>query len=214
MRSSRRATRPARSCSPSKSGCKTVASGPEREASTAAQRTDGTRNPAGFAVKHMLVSTTHGQFDTVAGKVEIDDADLTRCRIDVTIQAASVDTRNAKRDEHLRSADFFDVAKYPLITFKSSHFEKAADGRLLAIGNLTIHGVTRPVTLTVDSIAPPSKALSGNTVRGASATGKLFRKDFGLVWNKTLDTGGVAVGGEVEVTIDGEVVEQRKSAAN
>ncbi len=106
------------------------------------------------------------------------------------------------------------MAKYPFITFKSSHFEKAADGRLLAIGNLTIHGVTRPVTLTVDSIAPPSKALSGNTVRGASATGKLFRKDFGLVWNKTLETGGVAVGDEVELTIDVEFVEETKSAAN
>src|SRR5207237_8453578 len=117
-------------------------------------------------------------------------------------------------DEHLRGADFFDVAKYPFITFKSSHFEKAADGRLLAIGNLTIHGVTRPVTLTVDSIAPPSKALSGNTVRGASATGKLFRKDFGLVWNKTLETGGVAVGDEVELTIDVELVEETKAAAN
>ncbi len=110
---------------------------------------DSSHTTAGFAVKHMMVATVRGQFDTVAGKVEIDDADLTRCRIDVTIEAASVDTRNAKRDEHLRGADFFDVAKYPFITFKSSHFEKAADGRLLAIGNLTIHGVTRPVTLTV-----------------------------------------------------------------
>ena len=174
---------------------------------------DSSHTTAGFAVKHMMVATVRGQFDTVAGKVEIDDADLTRCRIDVTIEAASVNTRNAKRDEHLRSAEFFDVAKYPLITFKSSHFERAADGRLLATGNLTIHGVTRPVTLTVDSIAPPSKALSGNTVRGASATGKLFRKDFGLVWNKTLETGGVAVGDEVELTIDVEFVEETKSAA-
>jgi len=180
----------------------------------ASYQVDSTHTTAGFAVKHMMVSTTHGQFDTVAGKVEIDDADLTRCRIDVTIEAASVDTRNAKRDEHLRSADFFDVAKYPLITFKSSHFEKTADGRLLAIGNLTMHGVTRPVTLTIDSVAPPSKALSGATVRGASATGKLFRKDFGLVWNKTLETGGVAVGDEVELTIDVELVEETKSVAN
>src|SRR6195256_2940459 len=98
---------------------------------------DSSHTTVGFAVKHMMVATVRGQFDTVAGKVEIDDADLTRCRIDVTIEAASVDTRNAKRDQHLRGADFFDVAKYPFITFKSSHFEKAADGRLLAIGNLT-----------------------------------------------------------------------------
>ena len=175
---------------------------------------DATHTTVGFAVKHLMVATARGQFDTVAGKVEIDDADLTRCRIDVTIEAASVNTRNAKRDEHLRSGDFFDVAKYPLITFKSSHFEKAADGRLLAIGNLTMHGVTRPVTLTVDSIAPPSKAPWGPTVRGATATGKLFRKDFGLVWNKTLETGGVAVGDEVELTIDAELVGETKAAAN
>src|SRR5207245_7714036 len=164
--------------------------------------------------EHTTVLPSVWQFATVAGKEGSDDADLTRCRIDVTIEAASVDTRNAKRDEHLRGADLFDVAKYPFITFKSSHFEKAADGRLLAIGNLTIHGVTRPVTLTVDSIAPPSKALSGNTVRGASATGKLFRKDFGLVWTKTLETGGSGVGDEVELTIDVEFVEETKSAAN
>jgi len=175
---------------------------------------DNPHTTVGFAVKHMMVATAHGQFDKVAGKVEIDDDDLTRCRIDVTIEAASVDTRNAKRDEHLRGADFFDVAKYPLITFKSSHFEKAADGRLLAIGNLTMHGTTRPITLTVDSIAPPSKALSGTTVRGATATGKLLRKDFGLVWNKTLETGGVAVSDEVELTIDVELVEETKAAVN
>ena len=175
---------------------------------------DSAHSSVGFAVKHLMVSTARGQFDRVTGRVEIDDADLTRSRIDVTIEAASVNTRNAKRDEHLRSADFFDVAKYPLITFKSSHFEKAADGRLLAIGNLTMHGVTRPVTLTVDSIAPLSKAPWGTTVRGATATGKLFRKDFGLVWNKTLETGGVAVSDEVELTIDAELVEETKAAAN
>jgi polyisoprenoid-binding protein YceI len=175
---------------------------------------DNAHTTAGFAVKHLMVATVRGQFDTVAGKVEIDDADLTRSRIDVTIEAASVNTRNAKRDENLRGADFFDVAKYPLITFRSSRFEKAADGRLLAIGDLTIHGVTRPITLTVDSIAPPSKAPWGTTVRGATAIGKLFRKDFGLVWNKTLETGGVAVGDEVELTIDAEVVKETKAAAN
>ncbi len=175
---------------------------------------DNPHTTVGFAVKHMMVATTRGQFDKVAGKVEIDDADLTRCRIDVTIEAASVDTRNAKRDEHLRSADFLDVAKYPLITFRSSRFEKTADGKLLATGNLTMHGVTRLVTLAVDSIAPSSKALSGATVRGASASGTLSRKDFGLVWNKTLETGGVAVGDEVQLTIDAELVEETKTAAN
>ncbi len=104
-------------------------------------------------------------------------------------------------------------AKYPTITFKSTRVEKGADGKLLATGNLTLHGVTKPVTLTVDSITAPSKAPWGATVRGASATGKLSRKDFGLVWNKTLETGGVAVGDEVQLTIDAELVEQPKQTA-
>ena len=173
---------------------------------------DPSHTTAGFGVKHLMVSTTRGQFNKVAGTVEIDDADLTRSRIDVTIDAASVDTREPKRDEHLRSADFFDVAKYPTITFKSTRIEKGADGMLLATGNLTIHGVTRPFTLTVESIAPPSKAPWGATVRGATATGKLSRKDFGLVWNKALETGGVAVSDEVQLTIDAELVEGTRSA--
>ena len=117
---------------------------------------DSAHSSAGFAVKHLMVSTARGQFDRVTGRVEIDDADLTRSRIDVTIEAASVNTRNAKRDEHLRSTDFFDEATYPLITFKSSYFE-IANGKLLASGNLTIQRVTRPVTPAIDSIAPPPR---------------------------------------------------------
>ena len=175
---------------------------------------DPAHTTAGFGVKHLMVSTTRGQFTKVTGTVQIDDDDLTRSRIDVTIDASSVDTRDAKRDEHLRSADFLEVAKYPAITFKSTRIEKGADGKLLATGNLTLHGVTRPVTLTVESIAPPSKAPWGATVRGATATGKLSRKDFGLLWNKALETGGVAVGDEVQLTIDAELVEQAKAARN
>jgi polyisoprenoid-binding protein YceI len=174
---------------------------------------DAGHTTAGFAVKHLMVSTTRGQFDKVGGTVEIDDADLARSRIDVTIDAASVDTRDAKRDEHLRGADFFDVAKYPTITFHSTRVEKAPDGKLLATGNLTIHGVTRSVTLTVESLARPSKAPWGAIVRGAAATGKLSRKDFGLVWNRVLETGGVAVGDEVQLTIDAELVEQTQPAS-
>jgi polyisoprenoid-binding protein YceI len=174
---------------------------------------DPAHTTAGFGVKHLMVSTTRGQFNKVAGTVQIDDADLTRSHIDVTIDAASVDTRDAKRDEHLRSADFFDVAKFPTITFRSTRIEKAEGGKLLATGNLTIHGVTRPVTLTVESLAQPVKAPWGATVRGATASGKLSRKEFGLVWNKALETGGVAVGDEVELTIDAELTEQPKQSA-
>ena len=162
----------------------------------------------GFAVKHLMVSTTRGQFDKFDVTVQIDDADPARSRVDVTIDAASVDTRDARRDEHLRSADFLDVAKYPTLVFKSTEVKKAAGGQLLVTGNLTLHGATRPVTLTVSSIAPPAKPPWGATVRGATATGRLSRKDFGLVWNKVLETGGVAVGDEVVLTIDAELVEQ------
>ena len=174
---------------------------------------DPAHTTAGFGVKHLMVSTAHGQFNKVAGTVKIDDADLTRSSIDVTIEAASIDTRDAKRDEHLKSADFFDVAKYPTITFKSTKIEKADGGKLLATGNLTMHGVTRPVTLTVDALAPAAKAPWGVNVRGATATGTISRKDFGLVWNKALETGGVAVGDEVKLTIDAELVEQPKEHA-
>jgi polyisoprenoid-binding protein YceI len=169
---------------------------------------DPVHTTVGFGVRHLMVSTARGQFNKVSGTVEIDDADLTRSSIDVTIDAGSIDTRDSQRDEHLRSADFLDVAKYPSIDFKSTRIEKSAGGTLLVTGNLTIHGVTRPITLTVDSLAAPSKAPWGATVRGATATGKVSRKDFGLVWNKLLETGGVAVGDEVRLTIDAELVEK------
>ena len=180
----------------------------------AAYSIDPSHTTIAFGVKHLMVSATRGQFNKVAGTVQIDDADPSRSRIDVTIDAASVDTRDAKRDEHLRGADFFDVAKYPTIRFQSTRIEKTEDGKLLATRNLTIHGVTRLTTLTVDPLAPPSKAPWGATVRGATATGRLSRKDFGLVWNKTLETGGVAVGDEVQLTIDAELVEETKAAQN
>ena len=169
---------------------------------------DPSHTTAGFGVRHMMVSTTHGQFAKVAGTVQIDDADVSRSKIDVSIDAASVDTRDEKRDAHLKSADFFDVAKYPTITFKSTRVEKAEAGKLRAIGDLTIHGVTKPVTLTVESLTPASKTPWGTTVRGATASGKISRKDFGLTWNKALETGGVVVGDEVELSIDAELVEQ------
>ena len=174
----------------------------------AAYSIDPSHTTAGFGVKHMMVSTTRGQFAKVSGSVQIDDADVTKSQIDVTIDAASVDTRDEKRDAHLKSADFFDVAKYPTITFKSTKVQKAADGKLLASGDLTIHGVTKPVTLTVDSLTPPSKSPWGTTVRGATATGKLSRKDFGLTWNKALETGGILVGEKIEIAIEVEAVKQ------
>ena len=174
---------------------------------------DAAHSSAGFGVRHMMVSTVRGQFSKVAGTVDIDDTDLSRSKIDVAIDPASIDTRDAKRDGHLKSPDFFDVAKYPTITFKSNRIAKQADGKIFATGDLTMHGVTKPVTLTVDNFTAPVKDGFGRTIRGVSATGKLNRKDFGLTWNKTLEAGGVAVGEDVDLQIDVELVQHQAKTA-
>jgi len=152
-----------------------------------------------------MVSTVRGQFKAVRGTALLDERDLTRSQINVEIDSASIDTREEKRDAHLRSADFFDVAKYPKLSFRSTRIERAGDGFKLT-GELTMHGVTHPVTLLVDSLSSPTKDPYGRLVRGVSATGKLNRKDWGLGWNLPLETGGVVVGEEVKLQIDAELV--------
>ncbi|HJQ84240.1 MAG TPA: YceI family protein [Candidatus Binatia bacterium] len=158
-----------------------------------------------FTIRHMMVSNVRGEFTKVAGTVRADDKDPTRSTVEATLEAASIDTRNAKRDEHLRSPDFFDVAKFPTITFKSKRVERAGEGRYKVIGDLTMHGVTKEVTLDVEA-APPVKDLQGHTRAGAHATTRVNRQDFGIVWSKTLDGGGVALGDQVDVTIDVEAL--------
>jgi len=170
---------------------------------------DPSHTTAAFAVRHLMISTVRGHFSKVAGTVRIDERDLARSQIDVTIDANSIESRDANRDAHLRSPDFLDVAKYPTLTFRSTEIEEGRDGALLVKGDLTIRGVTRPIALTVDSLTPPTKTPWGTTVRGVSATGKLNRKDFGLVWNTVLEAGGVAVGDEVKLTIDAELVDSQ-----
>ena len=157
-----------------------------------------------FSVRHMMVATVRGHFEKTTGTVVLDEDDITRSQIDVTIDAASISTRNADRDTHLRSAEFFDVEKFPNLTFKSTKIEKDGDG-LKITGDLTMRGVTRPVTLDVEPISPPAKNPWGQTVRGVSATGKLNRKEWGLGWNQVLETGGVLVGDEVKLVIDAEL---------
>ena len=173
---------------------------------------DAAHSTAQFSVRHMMVSTVRGHFQKVSGIASLDDRDLTRSKVEVTIDAASIDTREAKRDEHLKSPDFFDVAKYPTIAFRSTKVEKAGAGYKVT-GDLTIHGVTKPVVLTVDSVTAPQKNPWGKLVRGASATGKLNRKDFGLTWNKALESGGVLVGDEVNLQIDVELAAKTADAA-
>jgi polyisoprenoid-binding protein YceI len=158
-----------------------------------------------FKVRHLMVSSVRGEFEKVSGKIVYDETDVTKSSADITIDAASINTRVAKRDDDLRSPNFLDVAKYPTITFKSRRVEKTGDGTLKMTGDLTIHGVTKQVVLNVEGPAPASKDPWGNTRVGGTATTKINRKDFGLTWNKALETGGVMVGDEVEITIDVEI---------
>jgi polyisoprenoid-binding protein YceI len=158
-----------------------------------------------FKVRHLMVSSVRGDFEKVSGKIVYDEADVTKSSADITIDTGSINTRVAKRDEHLRSPDFLDAAKYPAITFKSKRVEKSGSGTLKMTGDLTIRGVTKEVALTVEGPTPAIKDMQGNARVGGQATTKIGRKDFGLVWNKVLETGGAVVGDEVEITIDVEI---------
>jgi len=162
-----------------------------------------------FSVRHLMVSTVRGAFGKVAGTVAVDEQDLTRSKIQATIDAASIDTRIEKRDAHLKSPDFLDVAKYPTITFVSKKIERVAPDHFKVTGDLTLHGVTREATLDVEGPTPEMKDPWGKTRAGAQATTTINRKDFGLTWNQVLEAGGVAVGDEVTITIDVEATKQK-----
>jgi polyisoprenoid-binding protein YceI len=161
-----------------------------------------------FKVRHLMVSNVKGNFEKFSGSVDIDEKDITRSRVQVTIDAASIDTRVVKRDEHLRSADFLDAARFPTLSFISKRVERAGADRLKVAGVLTIRGVSRDVVLDVEGPSGAVKDPWGNTKSGASASTTINRKDFGLTWNKALETGGVVVGDEVLINIEVEL--QRK----
>lgn len=167
---------------------------------------DPVHSVAEFKVKHMMISNVKGQFTSLKGVLDLDEADLTSSHIEASIDAASINTRDAQRDAHLKSADFFDVEKFPTLSFKSTLIDHAGDGELAVAGDLTIHGVTRHVVFTVEGPTPPAKDPWGNTRVGLSATAKINRKDFGLTWNAALETGGILVGDEVTITLDVEFV--------
>ncbi|GAM11382.1 hypothetical protein OR1_03698 [Geobacter sp. OR-1] len=162
----------------------------------------------GFKVKHLMVSNVKGSFDKHTGTVEINDKDITKSKVEVSIDANSINTNVQKRDEHLRSADFFDVAKYPAMTFVSKKVAKAGKDKLKVTGDLTLHGITKQVVLDVEGPTKESKDPWGAIRRGATANTKINRKDFGLVWNKALETGGVAVGDEITITLEIEMIKK------
>jgi polyisoprenoid-binding protein YceI len=160
-----------------------------------------------FTVRHMMISNIKGQFQKTSGTITVDGNDPTSAKIDAAIDASSIDTRVEKRDADLKSPNFLDVAKYPTITFKSTKVEADGPNKWKVTGDLTLHGVTKPVVLEVESSGPPIKVM-GNTRAGASATTKIKRSDFGLTWNKVLESGGVMVGDDVAISIDVEAIKK------
>ena len=175
-------------------------------AGTTTWQIDPKHSSAQFAVTHLMISTVRGEFHQLNGTVVVDDADISKSSVNVTIDATTVDTREPDRDKHLMSADFFDVAKYPTMVFKSTKVESAGPGRLKITGDLTIRGVTKQAVLEVSAPKPPIKDPWGLQRTAVSGSTKINRQDFGVAWNKTLDAGGVVVGDEVDINLDVEMV--------
>jgi len=157
-----------------------------------------------FAVKHMMISTVKGRFSEVSGEILLDEGTLPNSKVNIEVNVASIDTREAQRDTHLRSADFFDAEKFPKMVFRATAIEGPLDEFKLT-GDLTIHGVTRPVTLAVTHEGRGKDPWGGQRI-GFSATGKIKRSDFGLTWNAALETGGFLVGDDVKISLDVEAV--------
>jgi polyisoprenoid-binding protein YceI len=168
---------------------------------------DPAHSHAQFKVRHLMISNVKGEFTKLSGTVKIDSADLTQSSVEVTVDAASISTRDPQRDGHLKSPDFFHVEHHPAISFKSTKITRT-DGGLELTGNLTIRGVTKPVTFEVDGPTPETKDPWGNVRRGVEATTTIDRKDFGLTWNAALETGGVMVGDKVTITVDAELIKK------
>jgi polyisoprenoid-binding protein YceI len=177
-------------------------------ATTTNWQIDPQHTAAGFAVKHLMISTVRGQFKGVTGTVNWEDQDISKSTVDITIDANTVDTSEPKRDADLKSDKFFDVAKYPTITFKSKKIEQVSAGKLKITGDLTIHGVTKEAVLDVEGPTPSVKDPWGNTRVAANATTKINRQDFGVKWNANMDGGGVVVGDDVAITIDLEMIKK------
>ncbi len=169
---------------------------------------DESHSSANFAIRHMMVSNVRGQFSNIKGTVTYDPANPASSKVEATLDSATINTQNQKRDDHLKSPDFFDVAKFPSIKYVSKKVEQVSPGKLKVTGDLSIHGVTKEVVLDVDGPTDEVMDMQGKPRRGATASAKLNRKDFGLTWNKVLEAGGVAVGEEVTITIDLELIKK------
>jgi len=173
---------------------------------------DPTHSGVHFTVRHMVISKVRGSFDRYQGSIEFDPANPAASKVSVSIEAGSINTREPKRDEHLRSPDFFDAAQFPALTFTSTKVEKVSDAELRVTGDLTIHGVTRAVTLETE-FAGGGKDPWGNERLGFSATASINRKDFGLNWNQVLEAGGVLVGEKIEIALDVQAIRAQATQA-
>jgi polyisoprenoid-binding protein YceI len=180
-------------------------------AATSTWNVDPSHSEVGFTVKHLVISNVRGAFGKVQGKVVLDEADPARSTVEATIDASSIDTGVADRDAHLRSADFLDVARYPSITFKSTKVEQKGEDVLRVAGDLTLHGVTKPVVLDVTA-SREVKGMFGETRRAFSARTRISREGYGLTWNKLVEA-GPAVGDEVSIALDLEVVKDPPKTA-
>jgi polyisoprenoid-binding protein YceI len=167
---------------------------------------DPVHSVAEFKVKHMMISNVKGQFTGLKGVLTLDPDDVLNSKVEATIDAPSINTRDPQRDAHLKSSDFFDVEKFPTLSFRTTHVSRSGDAELAVDGELTIHGVTRKVTFEVEGPTAPAKDPWGNTRLGLSATTRIYRKDFGLTWNAPVETGGILVGDEVTITLDVQFV--------
>jgi polyisoprenoid-binding protein YceI len=163
---------------------------------------DGSHSSAQFSVTHLMISTVRGEFGSMSGTVEYDGTSVASIKVDATIDATTINTRDDKRDGHLKSPDFFDVAKYPTLTFKSKKVVAGTGGAFQLVGDLTMHGVTKEVTLDVTAPSQVVKGMRGESRVAASATAKINRQDFGVKWNANLDGGGVVVSDTVKITLD------------
>jgi polyisoprenoid-binding protein YceI len=165
-------------------------------------KTDPAHSHAEFKVKHMMISNVKGSFSGVSGTLSLDETDYTRSKVEVDIPVASLSTGDPQRDGHLKSPDFFEAEKFPTIIFKSTNIDSKGGANYAVTGDLTMHGVTKPVTLAVEDVSEPSKDPWGNHRIGLSASTKINRKDFGLTWNSALESGGVLVGEDVSINLE------------
>jgi polyisoprenoid-binding protein YceI len=173
---------------------------------------DPAHSAAHFSVRHLMISNVRGEFTKLSGSALLNPADLAKSTVEITIEAASVNTREPQRDEHLRSADFFDVANHPTLTFRSKRVEALGAENFKLTGDLTIRGVTKEVTFDVEGPTAPVKDPWGNIRAGVAASAKINRKDFGVAFNALTETGGLVVWDEVKITVEAELIQQAPAA--